>query len=322
MCIYVHTIDLDSPPCHAPSKIIGVILKRHPLKDALTLFSSAPVIYMQQLYYTLQLVNSKESFNSKLDQQQYVEFTMAYLRTMLNLPQATYNNHVGFIDPPELMTIFEFLSIIGHGVKVQALGKIFIKYLHQQWQTLCKVPSRCLTTRITRLDQASMATLHIFYLIINKGHVDYAKLIFDASGNVDEMGIRILNELLTKDIRGIAAYKLYDDDFSGIQVPMTQPSPAVSTHETCRKPNIPRTPNLKCIPKKEREQAQRESSAPIPKLNYAEAISAKEAEEKENLVKVKKAILVEEVDKIVEGYEEEVNDTFDDSFILNQEDPH
>nr|GEW28607.1 hypothetical protein [Tanacetum cinerariifolium] len=79
-------VHLDSPPCHAPSKIIGEILKRHPLKDALTLSSLTPVIYMQQLCYILQLVDSKESFNLKLDQQQDVEFTTADLRTMLNLP--------------------------------------------------------------------------------------------------------------------------------------------------------------------------------------------------------------------------------------------
>nr|GEZ32532.1 hypothetical protein [Tanacetum cinerariifolium] len=54
-------------------------------------------------------------------------------------------------------------------------------------------------------------------------------------------------------------------------------------------------------------------------VSYVEAINAKEAEEKENLEKVKKSILVE-VDKIVEGDEEEVDETFSDSFVLSQED--
>ncbi|GJU54767.1 hypothetical protein Tco_1228481 [Tanacetum coccineum] len=37
-------VDLDSLLCPAPSKIIGKILKCHPMKDALTLSASAPFL--------------------------------------------------------------------------------------------------------------------------------------------------------------------------------------------------------------------------------------------------------------------------------------
>ncbi|GJR88869.1 hypothetical protein Tco_0212880 [Tanacetum coccineum] len=63
-------VDLDSLPCPAPSMIIGEILKRHLLKDSLTFSSSAPIIYMQQLWYTLQLADSKEDFKFTIDQQE------------------------------------------------------------------------------------------------------------------------------------------------------------------------------------------------------------------------------------------------------------
>ncbi|GJV68446.1 hypothetical protein Tco_1483955 [Tanacetum coccineum] len=94
-------VDLNSLPCHAPSMIIDEILEHHSLKDALTLSASAPIIYMQQLRRTLQLADSKEAFKFRIDQQ--------------------------------------FLPIIGHDVDVQALGKFFVKHLHQPLQTLCKV---------------------------------------------------------------------------------------------------------------------------------------------------------------------------------------
>ncbi|GJW19959.1 hypothetical protein Tco_0027395 [Tanacetum coccineum] len=42
-------VDLDNLPSPAPCKIIEEILKRHYLKDALTLSASALVIYMQQM---------------------------------------------------------------------------------------------------------------------------------------------------------------------------------------------------------------------------------------------------------------------------------
>ncbi|GJW38030.1 hypothetical protein Tco_0060950 [Tanacetum coccineum] len=278
-------VDLDSLPCLVPSKIIGEILKRNSLKDAFTLSASAPVIYMQQLWYTLQLADSKESFNFKLEQHD-VEFTMDDLRTLLNLPQETDNIHVG---------------------------------LH------CAKCSIDVLQQASLLSKSIDATLQIFYSIINGCHVDYVKLIWDgihyqlmnpsskhkvvwyprftkliiqhtlakfpdiprrtnkpqhtidddavvgfiiASGNVEGKGMRISNDLLTKDIRGIASYKLYDDDFNGINVPTTQPSPAISTQGTRRKTSNPRTPNR----------------------------------------------------NIVEGDEKEVDETFVDSFILSQED--
>ncbi|GJS00564.1 hypothetical protein Tco_0317072 [Tanacetum coccineum] len=56
------------------------------------------------------------------------------------------------------------------------------------------------------------------------------------------------------------------------------------------------------------------------KVSLAEAVSAKEAEEKENVERVEKGIISEEVDKMVEG-DEEVDERFADSLILSQEDP-
>ncbi|GKD08820.1 hypothetical protein Tco_1188505 [Tanacetum coccineum] len=111
-------VDLDNLPSPAASKIIGEILNSHCLKDALTLSASAPMFYMLHVWHMLQLADSNESFNFKLNHQD-VEFTVANL-TVLNLPQATANNQVGFVEPPDLRTIFEFLQvIIGHDVQVQ-----------------------------------------------------------------------------------------------------------------------------------------------------------------------------------------------------------
>nr|GEV96533.1 hypothetical protein [Tanacetum cinerariifolium] len=171
-------VELGCLSCLVPSKIIGEILKRNSLKDVFTLSASAPVIYMQQLWYTLQLADSNESSNFKLDQQD-VEFTMDDLRTLLNLSQETDNIHAGFVDPPELMTIFEFLQIIGHDVKIQAFWKI----LHQP----SKFPD---ILRRTNEPQHTIDDDVVVGFII-------------ASGNVEGKGMQISDELLTKDIRGL-----------------------------------------------------------------------------------------------------------------------
>ncbi|GJZ78733.1 hypothetical protein Tco_0643570 [Tanacetum coccineum] len=51
-------VDLNNLPSPAASKIIREMLKRHCLKDSLTLSTSTPVFYMQELWHTLQLADS------------------------------------------------------------------------------------------------------------------------------------------------------------------------------------------------------------------------------------------------------------------------
>ncbi|GJW20245.1 retrovirus-related pol polyprotein from transposon TNT 1-94 [Tanacetum coccineum] len=63
-------IDLINPSCLPSSKIIGDILRRHPLCYALTAFASIPLIYMQQIGVTLKLVDSKEVFMFMVDEKE------------------------------------------------------------------------------------------------------------------------------------------------------------------------------------------------------------------------------------------------------------
>ncbi|GJR76229.1 hypothetical protein Tco_0088594 [Tanacetum coccineum] len=58
-------IDLINLPCPPASKIIREILRRHPLCYALTASASVPLIYMQQMWITLKLADSKEVFRPK-----------------------------------------------------------------------------------------------------------------------------------------------------------------------------------------------------------------------------------------------------------------
>ncbi|GKF44348.1 hypothetical protein Tco_0130900, partial [Tanacetum coccineum] len=55
-------------------------------------------------------------------------------------------------------------------------------------------------------------------------------------------------------------------------------------------------------------------------VSLAKTVRAKEAEEKENVASVEKAIIAEEVEKMLKGYEEDDSE-FLDSLLLSQEDP-
>ncbi|GKE72321.1 hypothetical protein Tco_1534362, partial [Tanacetum coccineum] len=155
---------------------------------------------------------------------------------------------------------------------------------------------------------------------------------------------------LTEYIKKNEGYKAYDD-YNGVEVPTTQSTPVVSTQGMNRTLSTPRTPKSKRTSPKKKEKVVGESSKPrkplriklitkrpdrlisIPtytkiekehltkaeQISLAEAESAKEAKTKENIASVEKAIIVEEVDKMVDREEEDGG--FVDSLILGQEDP-
>ncbi|GJW21273.1 hypothetical protein Tco_0031895 [Tanacetum coccineum] len=51
--------------------------------------------------------------------------------------------------------------------------------LLQPWQTLCKMFSRCLTTRVTGYDQPSLQIMQMLFCFVNNINVDYAELIWE-----------------------------------------------------------------------------------------------------------------------------------------------
>ncbi|GJT93818.1 hypothetical protein Tco_1082663 [Tanacetum coccineum] len=51
--------------------------------------------------------------------------------------------------------------------------------LYSPWQTLCKIFSKCLTTRVTRWDQPPLQIMQMLYCFVNNIHVDYAELMWE-----------------------------------------------------------------------------------------------------------------------------------------------
>ncbi|GKC02343.1 hypothetical protein Tco_0993953, partial [Tanacetum coccineum] len=101
-----NNIDLVNPLCPPSSKILGNILTQHPLCFALTAFASVSWIYIQQVWHTLGLDDSKEMFIFFTNTKEFT-FSVDDFRRVFQLPQATDINHAGFVEPP---TSFSFSS--------------------------------------------------------------------------------------------------------------------------------------------------------------------------------------------------------------------
>nr|GEV08687.1 uncharacterized mitochondrial protein AtMg00810-like [Tanacetum cinerariifolium] len=294
-------IDLINPPCPPSSKIIREILRRHPLYYALTTYASIPLIYMKHMWITLKLADSKKVFRFMVDEEE-VTFLLDKLRAVLKLPHATANNNVEFVKPLELSVMLEFLDIIGHAKQICLVVLLYIKNLPQPWQTLVKILMRCLTTKVTGIDQPPLHMMQMFCCVVNNVPLDYITIP--------------MTQLQP------------NESYQGIN----------KTLSTARSPNpqkqqqgessTPKKPIIIMIPKRKQHHLKTliltvayidlENLNEAQVLSYALAKSVEEYEAQQNVKRVEENLLDEDVNKLVEGEESDANQ-FANDMVLSQE---
>ncbi|GJU88855.1 putative ribonuclease H-like domain-containing protein [Tanacetum coccineum] len=101
-------------------------------------------------------------------------------KQIFHLPQATANNHNSFVPPPSFSDMVPFYKqVLGFTMELKTQSNFKTTGLLQPWQTLCKIFSKCLTTRITGWDQPPLQIMQMLYCFVNNIHVDYAKLLWE-----------------------------------------------------------------------------------------------------------------------------------------------
>ncbi|GJV37756.1 hypothetical protein Tco_1410233 [Tanacetum coccineum] len=101
-------------------------------------------------------------------------------RTIFHLPQANDNNQASFVPPPSFSDMVPFYKqVLGFTMELKTVSNFKIPGLLQPWQTLCKIFSKCLTTRVTGWDQPPLQIMQMLYCFVNNIHVDYAELMWE-----------------------------------------------------------------------------------------------------------------------------------------------
>ncbi|GJU70820.1 hypothetical protein Tco_1262225 [Tanacetum coccineum] len=112
-----------------------------------------PWIYMAQFWHTLKEDGSKYRLTFMLDKKM-LSLTLDDFRTIFHLPQANDNNHDSFVSPPTFLDMIPFYkNELGFTMELKTSSSFKTTSLLQPWQTLCKIFSKCLTTRVTGWDQ-------------------------------------------------------------------------------------------------------------------------------------------------------------------------
>ncbi|GKA44979.1 hypothetical protein Tco_0737775 [Tanacetum coccineum] len=172
-------VDLDHVQCPSESKILTNIIKNHPLRFSIAASSSVPWIYMAQFWHTLKEDGSKYRLRFMLDKKE-LTLTLDDFRQIFHLPQATANNHNSFVPPPSFSDMVPFYKqVLGFSIELKTQSNFKTTGLLQPWQTLCKIFSKCLTTRVTGWDQPPLQIMQMLYCFVNNIHVDYAELLWE-----------------------------------------------------------------------------------------------------------------------------------------------
>ncbi|GJY96384.1 hypothetical protein Tco_0513294, partial [Tanacetum coccineum] len=117
--------------------------------------------------------------NKKVDLE-HLTLTLDDFITIFHLPQANDNNHASFVPPPSFSDMVPFYKqVLGFTMELKTVSNFKIPGLLQPWQTLCKIFSKCLSTRVTGWDQPPLQIMQMLYCFVNNIHVDYAELMWE-----------------------------------------------------------------------------------------------------------------------------------------------
>ncbi|GKD45545.1 hypothetical protein Tco_1270190 [Tanacetum coccineum] len=103
---------------------------------------------MARFCHTLKEDGSKYRLKFMLDKKE-LSLTLDDFRTIFHLPQANDNNHNSFMLPPSILDMVLFYKQqLGFTMELKTSSSFKTTGLLQPWQTLCKIFSKCLTTRV------------------------------------------------------------------------------------------------------------------------------------------------------------------------------
>ncbi|GKB87977.1 hypothetical protein Tco_0960249, partial [Tanacetum coccineum] len=189
--------------------------------------------------YDLMDTNKKE-YRSKyrlkfmLDKKE-LSLTLDDFRTIFRLPQANDNNHNSFVSPPSFSDMVPFYKQqLGFTMELKTSSSFKTTGLLQPWQTLCKIFSKCLTTRVTGWDQLPLQIMQMIFKKIIVSHYmtifpeisrrardmyhnlqddDIMKNIFNSGRHKDKVGMQIPDWMITKEMKQTENYRMYAEVF-------------------------------------------------------------------------------------------------------------
>ncbi|KAJ9546661.1 hypothetical protein OSB04_019204 [Centaurea solstitialis] len=169
-----------NPHARMGAPVITAILRNHPLYTVLTKVVEVPMIYVQQVWNTLQFHADPDNhhFTAKLDHYT-ISFGVNKFRRILGFPEVTSRPNANQFERfASLAVAMAGVESVGHLEAINAPSQFNKSNLPPTYNTLFTILSRCLTGKRTAQDTATQSFLFLFYGVLFNKHYDYASLIF------------------------------------------------------------------------------------------------------------------------------------------------
>ncbi|KAJ9561693.1 hypothetical protein OSB04_006853 [Centaurea solstitialis] len=169
-----------NPHARMGAPVITAILRNHPLYTVLTKMVEVPMIYVQQVWNTLQFHADPDNhhFTAKLDHYT-ISFGVNKFRRLLGFPEVTSRPNANHFEPfASLEVAMARVEFVGHLEKINAPSQFNKSKLPPTYNTLFTILSRYLTGKRTAQDTATQSFLVLFYGVLFNKHYYYASLIF------------------------------------------------------------------------------------------------------------------------------------------------
>ncbi|GKC47372.1 hypothetical protein Tco_1065094 [Tanacetum coccineum] len=311
-------VDLEHVECPPKSKILTNIIKNHSLRFSIAASSSIPWIHMAQFWNTLKEDESKYRLRFMLDKKELTLTLDDFIRSM-----DLYGTVLAYFE--------------GRRIKVSAQDQPPLQIMKMMY---------CFINNI-HVDYAELLWEGIHYSLYHPTSLipypRFTKIIIshymtnfpEISRRARDMYQNLKYDDIMKNIFNSGRYK---DKVFGIGVPLTQSQPTESTQGTHRTPSSPRSPNpnmdagVSSAPKRltmihfripQRRSIRLTPPAPVPivdkanemilqdtlQVSHAEHKSREEQEARENVELVNEHLAFVEIEKMVEGPENVIDDS-------------
>nr|GEZ09309.1 hypothetical protein [Tanacetum cinerariifolium] len=310
-------IDLEHVQCPLKSKILTNIIKNHPLRFSIAASSSVPWIYMAVFSHTLKEDGSKYRLKFMLDKKE-LSFTLDDFRTIFHLPQANDNNHDRFVPPPSISDMVPFYkNELGFTMEpktsssfkiTEILCELIHYSLHHSTSSILyprfkKIIIGHYMTHFPEISRRARDKYH------NLKDDDVMKNIFNSWRYKDKVGMKIPDWMISKAMKHAEHYRMYVEVF-GIDVPLTQSQPIESTQETYRTHSASRSTSLTPpTPVPTVDKADEMILHDTLQVSLTEHKSREEQEDRENVELVNEHLASVEIEKMVEGQENVIDDS-------------
>ncbi|GKC42842.1 hypothetical protein Tco_1060564 [Tanacetum coccineum] len=337
---------LQSIPCSPECKIVGLILLDHCLSHALTATVDVSAVYLQQFWRKVSKVpDTEDMIKFMLDTHQFT-YTVDMFQDTLQLPMETPENP--FVAPANIHTIEAFMNKVGYQgvvdktkINILQLFHVVLNQTHVDyaallwWDFINNVFQKKEAIQYPRFIKLIVADLMKKFPNIPKSIDEYYHSIKDdvplvsvyTTGNVLVRGMLILDALLTAEIRETGDFKEYET------VAPRMPTIFASPHESKKRKQTAGESSLRRIIIKKKkhntpfipppgDDRERDEMVEATILSLTLHKTALDAEAKENFAEVQEMLKDEEIDKLVDGDEDEESyvSAFADSVINNDVD--